>query len=98
MMDQNHGLTPLEKTQFFEFLTSSLYILERRFFAREYHKTHFPALDCRKKRRWKNGQFWTKTNFSTFSTPCFYSIERRFFPIEYHKTHSPSLDYLKKIR
>ena len=35
--------------------------LEGRSNAIEYHKTYFSGLHCLKKRRWKNGQFWTKT-------------------------------------
>ena len=49
-LDQNHGLTPLEKCQFFDFLISCFYSLERRFFVLEYHKRHFPDLYCLKKK------------------------------------------------
>ena len=48
-LDQNHGLTPLEKSQSFDFFNFLFYSLERRFFALEYHKTHFSDLDCIKK-------------------------------------------------
>ena len=37
------------------------YNLERRFFALEYHKKHFPSVYCLKKKSWKNGIFWMKT-------------------------------------
>ena len=47
-LDQNHGLTPLEKCQFWTFWTSCFYSLERRFFVLEYHKKHFPRLYCLK--------------------------------------------------
>ena len=47
--DQNHGLTPLEKSQFFEFLNFFFYGLERRFFLLEYFKTHFSVLCCPKR-------------------------------------------------
>ena len=43
-LDQNRGLTPLEKCQFFEFLNFFFYSLERRFFVLEYLKRHFPGL------------------------------------------------------
>ena len=46
--DQKHGLTLLEKCQFFHFLTSYFYRLERRFFVLEYHKRHFLRLYCQK--------------------------------------------------
>ena len=57
----NHGLTPLVKCQFFEFL-NFLFLQPRKafFFFSEYRKRHFPGLDCLKK-KWKNGHFWTKT-------------------------------------
>ena len=45
-MDQNHLLTPLEKWQFFDFLTSCFYSLERRFFVVENRKRQFPGLFC----------------------------------------------------
>ena len=45
-LEQNHGLTPLEKCQFFELLIFFFYSQERRFFALEYRKRHFRALYC----------------------------------------------------
>ena len=50
LFDQSHGLTPLEKSQCFEFLNSWFYSLERRFFVLEYSKTHFPYLYCLKQK------------------------------------------------
>ena len=49
-LDQNHGLMPLEKCQFFDFLNFLFYSLERRFFVLEYRKGHFPGLYCLKKK------------------------------------------------
>ena len=43
------------------FSTSGFYSLERRFFALEYRKRHFPGLYCLKKKSWKNDRVWTKT-------------------------------------
>ena len=61
-LDENHGLTPLEKWQFFDFLNLFFYSLERRFFVLEYRKQRpFLGLYCLKKRSWKNGHFCTKT-------------------------------------
>ena len=54
--DQNHGLTPLGKSQFFDFLNFFFYGLERRFFVQEYSKKHFPGLYCPRK---KNGKMAT---------------------------------------
>ena len=34
---------------------------QRRFFALEYRKRHYPGLNCLRKKSWKNGHFWTKT-------------------------------------
>ena len=102
-LDQNHGLTPLEKCPFFNFLNLFFYSLERRFFVLEYRKGHFPMLYCRKKKRWKNGHFrantmgysfWKNVNFSTFRTICFYSLERVFFVLEYPKRHFLGLYWL----
>ena len=42
ILDQNHGLTSLEKSQFFDFLNFFFfYSLQRYFFALEYHKKTF---------------------------------------------------------
>ena len=49
---QNHGLTPLKKCQFFHFLNFNFFFsLERRFIVLEYHKRHFPGLNCLKKKK-----------------------------------------------
>ena len=50
ILDQNHGLTPLEKCQFFEFWASCFYSLEKRFFVLEYRKRHFAGLYWKKKK------------------------------------------------
>ena len=42
-LDENDGLTPLEKSQFSTIWTSCFYSLERRFFVLEYHKDIFLA-------------------------------------------------------
>ena len=56
--DQNHGLTPLEKSQFFDFLNFFFfYGLERRFSGVEYSKTHFSGLYCLKERHGKMAIF-----------------------------------------
>ena len=57
---QNHGLTHLEKWQFFNFLNLFFYSLERRFFVLEYRKGHFPMLYCRKKKDGKMAIFGPK--------------------------------------
>ena len=47
ILDENHGVTRLEKSQFFvTFSTYCFYSLEKRFFVLEYRKTHFSWLYC----------------------------------------------------
>ena len=101
VLDQNHGLTPLEKCQFFDFLFF-LFLQPRKafLFVLEYLKIHFPGLLCLKQRSWKNGHFCTKTmekwQFFDFFNFFFYSLKRRFLVLEYRKTHFPGLFCLKK--
>ena len=61
VLDQNHGLTPLEKSQFFDY--SELLFLQPRkaFFVLEYHKRHFPGLYCLRKKAGKMASFGPKT-------------------------------------
>ena len=98
-LDQNHGLTPLEKLQF------CFYSLERRFFVLQYRKSHFPNLYCLKKKVGKMLTFGPKpwvnpfgkiSTFSTYWTSCFYSLERRLFVLEYRKRLFPNQYCLKK--
>ena len=75
ILDQNYGLTPLEKCQFLDFL-NFLFLKPRKAFSRSrisLKTFSWPILP--KKKSWKNGHFWTKTmdkplwkyvNFSTF--------------------------------
>ena len=104
-MDQNHGLTPLEKVNFSTFRISCFYSLERRFFVLEYCKRHFPSLYCLKRKGWKKAicgpkpwvnPFWKNVNFSTFWTSSFCSLDKRFFVLEYRKRHIPGLYCLKR--
>ena len=104
-LDQNLGLTLLEKSQFFVFKTSIFYSLERCFFVLVYRKRHFPGLYCLKKKVRKMAIFGPSTwvnpfgkmaIFSTFWTSCFYNLERRFFVLDYRKRHFPCLYCLKK--
>ena len=83
-----HGLTPLEKCQFFELLKFFFYSVQRRFFVLKYHKRLFPSLNCLKKKFGKMAIFGQK--------PWVYSVERRFFVLKYCKPHSPAINCLKK--
>ena len=49
-LHQNHGLTLWKNVNFSTFGTSCFYCLETRFFNLEYRKSHFPNLQCLKKR------------------------------------------------
>ena len=60
LCDQKHGLTPLEKRQFFDFLYCLFFPWKGVFFVLEYRKRHFPGLYCFIKRL-KNCDFWDKT-------------------------------------
>ena len=48
--DQNHGLTPLEKSQFFDFLNVLFLQPRKAVFVLEYHKRHFPGLNSLKRK------------------------------------------------
>ena len=74
-LDRNHGLTPLEKYQFFDFL--SIYFLQPRkaFFCSRISLRTFSRTKLTKRKTLKNGHFWTKTmgeplwktvNYATF--------------------------------
>ena len=56
-MDQNHGLTPLVKCQFFDFFNFLFYSLARGFFVLEYLKRNFPGLYWLYKKRLKMANF-----------------------------------------
>ena len=58
--DQNHGLTPLQKCQFFDVLNFLFLYTRRAFFALEYRKRHFPGLYCLKKKVGKMAIFGQK--------------------------------------
>ena len=59
-LDQNHGLTPLQKCQFLNFLNLFFYSLERRFFVVEYRKRYFVGLNWLKKKVEKMAIFGRK--------------------------------------
>ena len=60
IFDQNHGLTTLEKCQFFDFLNFFFLKPVRRLFVLEYRKRHFPGLYCEKKKVEKMAIFGPK--------------------------------------
>ena len=85
--EQNHGLTPLEKCQFFDFLNFLFLQPRMAFFRSRISQNTFSWTKSPKKKSWKNGHFrsktmglplWKNLKFFTFWTSCFYSLERRF--------------------
>ena len=91
-LDENHGLTPLQKCQFFDFfeLLVFIYSLERVFFVVEYRKRHFSALYYIKKKL-KKGPFLDqnhgltpleKCQFFDFLNFWFLWFRKRFFVLE----------------
>ena len=104
-LDQNHGLTPLGKCQFFDFWTSCFYRLEKRFFVLKYHKRHFPGLYFLKKKSEKIAIFGAKPRVNPFGKMSiffyflnffFSSFRKAFFVLEYHKRHFSGLYCLQK--
>ena len=69
-LDRNHGLTPLGKCQFFEFLNFLFYCLERRFFVLECHKRHFPGLYCQKNKKLEKWPFFDQNHGLTPLEKC----------------------------
>ena len=57
---QNHGLTPLEKCQFFDFFNCLFLQPREAFFVLEYPKRHFPGQCCLKKKVGKMAIFGPK--------------------------------------
>ena len=105
ILDQNHGLTPLEICQFFDFLNFLFLYPRNAFFCSRISSQTFSWSILPKIKSWKNGHFRTQTmglpllknvNFSTVWTSAFYSLERRFFVLKYRKGHFPALYCLKK--
>ena len=102
-LDQNHGLTPLEKCQFLDFLKFSFNSLEKRFFFLEYHKRHFPNLYSLRKTKLEKWPFLNQNHGLTPLKKCqffdflnFLFLEKRFFVLENHKRHFPGPHFLQK--
>ena len=94
-MDQNHGLSPLGKCQFFDCL-NFLFLQPRKFlFFVKYGKRHFPGLLWLKKMLEKL-PFLEKCQFSDFLNFLFYSLESWFFVVKYRKGNFPGLYCRKK--
>ena len=97
-LDRNHWLTPFwQNVNFSTLWTFCFYSLERRFFALEYRKTHFPGLYCIKKKLEKWPFFYQnhwvtpveKCQFFDFLNFLFFSLERYCFVLEFRQRHFP---------
>ena len=75
--DQNDGLTPLEKSQFFDFLNFFFFRLEKRFFVLEYCKTNFRGLYCPKRVHGKMAIFSPKPWVNPFGKISIFRIFER---------------------
>ena len=69
-LEQNHGLTNLEKCQFFNFLNFFFYSLERPFLALEYRKRYFPGLYFLTKRKLEKWPFLDQNHGLTLLEKC----------------------------
>ena len=104
--DQNHGLTLLETSQFFEFFNFLFfYWPRRRFFVLDYRKSHFRYQYCLTKKVGKMAIFGPKPWVNPFGKMSmfwilvllfFHCLERRFFVLDYRKSHFPNQYCLTK--
>ena len=88
-LDQNHGLIPWEKSNFF-FLTSDFYRLKRRVFVLPYRKAHFSGLywlkECGKwpyfdQNHGVSNPFGKMSIFRLFGLFGFFSALKGLFPV-----------------
>ena len=79
---------PFAKISIFRLFQLLVFIAIRRLFEKEYHKTHFPDLDCLKKKKCKNRQFFDqnygltpleKSQFFIFFNSLFLQHIKAFF-------------------
>ena len=107
-LDQNYGLTPLEKCKFPDF-SDFLFLQPRKsFFGSTISEKTFSSPILSKKKKYKNGHLWTKTKgltplekimsiFRLFELLVFTAYKRRFFVLQYHKRHCPGPYCLKNL-
>ena len=104
--EQNHGLTPLEKCQFFDLLNLLFLQPRKEFFSfQNIVKDIFLGYIAKKKRleKWPFSErkpwvnpFGKMSIFRPFELVVFIAQKRRFFLLEYCKRHFPDLHRLKK--
>ena len=90
-LDQKHGLTLLEKCQFFDFKTSCFIAQKGVFVVLEYRKRYFPGLYWLKKEKLEKWPFFhqndgltpfEKCQFFNFLIFCFLQTRKAFFSIQ----------------
>ena len=103
---QNHGLTPFEKCQFFDFFNFLFLQHTEAFFGSRISQKTFSWISLPKKKKvgktaifeprpWVD-PFGKISIFRLFLTSLFYSLGRRLFLLEYGKRHFAGLYCLKK--
>ena len=104
-LDQNHGLTPLPKCQFFDFLNFLFFQPKRAFFRSRISYNTFSLSILPKKKKLGKWPFLDqnqeltplgKCQFFDFLNFFFFILERRFFVPEYHTIHFRGLNSVKK--
>ena len=102
----NHGLIPLEKCHFFEFLSLLNFVVYKGVFSFDNIVIHifdpylipiWSIFDPYSLTKTMEYPLWKNPSFSTFLTYCFYSLHRRFFYLKYHETHFPGT-FCQKIK
>ena len=74
IFDQNHGVTPLEKCQFLDFLTFCFLQFKKAFFFLEYCQTHFPFSFCQEKKMEKFQIFYQNHGLSPLEKSQFFDF------------------------
>ena len=106
LLDQNHGLTPLEKCQFFDFLNLLFLQPKKPFFRSRKSQKTFSQPILLKKKKLEKAPFLNQNDGLTPLEKCqffdllnflFLWFRKRFFVLEYRKRHFPSIYCLKII-
>ena len=77
-LDQNHGLTPLEKCQFFDFFNLLFLQSRKTIFVLEYRKRHFSGLHCLNKKVGKMAIFGPNPWLNPFGKMSIFRVFKRF--------------------
>ena len=100
-LDQNNGLTPLEKCQFFDFLNLLFLQSRKAFFRSRILEKTFSRPILAKKEKLEKWAFLDQNHenmsiFRLFELLLFIFQKGVFFVLEYHKRHFPGLYCTKK--